>query len=148
VGGWFSFENSAAAVGDVLAKDVVCEWIDLAGLAYDVALAAPLTGGVDYFSVDPASYSHLVFVCGPFYKSNLLQRFEKCHRIGINLSMVEPVDSWNPFDLLLERDSSPVTRLDITFFVSDRSHPVRRQNSPSSRDPWLALNLYGGSFAT
>jgi hypothetical protein len=46
VGGWFSFENSAAAVGDVLAKDVVCEWIDLAGLAYDVALAAPLEASI------------------------------------------------------------------------------------------------------
>jgi Polysaccharide pyruvyl transferase len=124
VAGWFSFENCAAAVGDVLAKDVVCEWLDLAGLAYDVALAPPLTGGVDYFSVDPGSYSHLVFVCGPFHKSNLLQRFEKCHRIGINLSMVEPVDSWNPFDLLLERDSSSVAHPDITFLSSAPLLPV------------------------
>jgi polysaccharide pyruvyl transferase len=124
VAGWFSFENTAAAVGDVLAKDLVCEWLDLAGVVYDVALAPPLTGGVDYFSVDPARYSHLIFVCGPFYKSNLLQRFEGCHRIGINLSMVEPVDSWNPFDLLLERDSSAATRPDITFLSSVPRVPV------------------------
>jgi hypothetical protein len=124
VAGWFSFENTAAAVGDVLAKDVVCEWLDLAGVIYDVALAPPLTGGVNYFTVDPARYSHLIFVCGPFHKSNLLQRFEGCHRIGINLSMVEPVDSWNPFDLLLERDSSAATRPDITLLSTTPRVPV------------------------
>src|SRR5262249_53360849 len=124
VAGWFSFERAAAGAGDLLAKDLVCEWLELAGFDYDVALAPPFTGGVDFWSVDPASYSHVVFVCGPFYKSNLLLRFENCHRIGINLTMVESVNSWNPFDLLLERDSSARVRPDITFLSAVPKVPV------------------------
>jgi len=42
--GWFSRENGAATAGDLLAR----EWRGQAGLAYDVALAAPFRGGVDW----------------------------------------------------------------------------------------------------
>jgi hypothetical protein len=45
VAGWFSFENGAATAGDLLARDLACEWLERIGLAYDVALAAPFCGG-------------------------------------------------------------------------------------------------------
>ena len=124
VAGWFSFDGTGATAGDLLAKDLICEWIDCAGLKYDVALAAPFHGGVDWSTVDPSEYSHVVFVCGPFYKSNLLQRFHDCRLIGVNLSMTERVEYWNPFDLLLERDSSARSHPDITFLSRGSVVPV------------------------
>src|SRR4051812_2348322 len=66
VSGWFSFEQTGASAGDLLARDVACEWLRDAGRAFDVALAPPFTGGVDWRAVDPAAYSEVVFVCGPF----------------------------------------------------------------------------------
>ena len=48
VAGWFSFEQMGASAGDLMARDLVCEWLDEAGRAYDVALAAPFEGGVDW----------------------------------------------------------------------------------------------------
>lgn len=124
VSGWFSFEGAGATAGDLLAKDLVCDWLRRAGHSYEVALAPPFPGGVDWASVDPDDYSHLVFVCGPFFRSNLLQRFEGCHLVGVNLSMIEPVDEWNPFDLLLERDSSSRCNPDITFAASQAHVPL------------------------
>jgi hypothetical protein len=66
VAGWFSFEKCNATAGDLMARDLVCEWIENAGHAYDIALAPPFVGGVDWRSVEPKTYSHVVFVCGPF----------------------------------------------------------------------------------
>lgn len=124
VSGWFSFEKAGATAGDLLAKDLVCEWLRHAGHRYDVALAPPFSDGVALEAADPNDYSHVVFVCGPFFKSNLLRRFERCHLVGVNLSMVEPVGEWNPFDLLLERDSSSHCKPDITFAASQPHVPV------------------------
>src|ERR687892_727289 len=87
------------------AKDVICDWLDGAGLDYDVALASPFSGGIEWSSARPAAYTHVVFVCGPFGRSNVLQPFEDKVLIGIDLSMTEPVTEWNPFDWLFERDS-------------------------------------------
>jgi Polysaccharide pyruvyl transferase len=126
--GWFSFERMGATAGDLLARDLVCQWLGRAGHAYDVALAPPFPGGVDWRSVDPKSYSHVVFACGPFGNGwpipEFLARFAGCHLVGINLSMIEPLEVWNPFDLLLERDSSASSRPDISFLSDQRRVPV------------------------
>lgn len=123
VAGWFSFERMGATAGDLLARDVVCRWLDDAEVPYDIALAAPFTGGVGWCEVDPAAYSHLVFVCGPFGNgwplTELLPRFSHCGLVGIDLSMLQSLEEWNPFDLLLERDSSRTARPDVAF-LSDR----------------------------
>jgi len=125
VAGWFSFECMGATAGDLVARDLVCQWLGRAGHAYDVALASPFPGGVDWDSVDPKSYSHVVFVCGPFGNGwpipEFLARFAGCCLVGINLSMIEPLEVWNPFDLLLERDSSASARPDIVF-LSEQGH--------------------------
>ena len=71
VAGWFSFEEGHATAGDLLARDVACRWLAEAGQQFDVALAAPFSGGVDWRQVDPHDYLQIVFVCGPFHRSKL-----------------------------------------------------------------------------
>lgn len=126
--GWFSFEWGHATAGDLLAGDVTCEWLEHAGCSYDVALAPPFRGGVDWRSVDPQSYSNVVFVCGPFengkLESEFLGRFADCNVIGLDLSMLVPLDVWNPFDTLLERDSSAGVRPDVVFLSDQARVPV------------------------
>lgn len=128
VAGWFSFEEMGATAGDLLASELVGEWLIEAGREYDVALGAPLVGGVHLDSVDPGNYDTLVFVCGPFGNGwpvgALLSQFSPCRRVGVDLSMLQPLDEWNPFDLLLERDSSLAANPDITFLSSPKKVPV------------------------
>lgn len=128
VAGWFSFEAGAATAGDLMARDVTCEWLRSGGYSYDIALAASLGEGVDWRAVDPQEYSDVVFVCGPFGRNPLsldfLERFRLCRKIGLNLSMTEPLNAWNPFDVLLERDSSITARPELAFACRQRRVPV------------------------
>jgi hypothetical protein len=128
VAGWFSFEEMGATAGDLIARDLVCDWLTAAGRPFDVAVAPPFTGGVDWRQVDPAAYGDVVFVCGPFGNgwplTEFLERFEGRRLIGLNLSMLEPLDVWNPFDLLLERDSSRTSRPDVSFLCAGAKVPV------------------------
>jgi hypothetical protein len=128
VAGWFSFEQMGATAGDLLARDVACRWLDEAGWAYDVAHAPPFAGGVDWRSVDPARYSELIFVCGPFGNgpplTELLERFAGTRLIGVDLTLLEALETWDPFDLLLERDSSRTTRPDVSFLSDAPLVPV------------------------
>ena len=123
VAGWFSFDEMGATAGDLLARDVVCRWLDEAAVPYAIATAPPFGDGVDWRSVDPSPYSHVAFVCGPFGNgwplTDFLPRFAHCRLVGVDLSVLQPLDEWNPFDLLLERDSSRTARPDIAF-LSDR----------------------------
>lgn len=128
VAGWFSFEQMAATAGDLLARDVACEWLVRAGLPYDVAHGPAFAGGVDWRSVDPTTYSHVVFVCGPFGNgepiTDFLHRFRGSQLVGVGLSLLEPLATWNPFDLLLERDSSRATSPDLSFLAAVPAVPV------------------------
>ncbi len=128
VTGWFSFEGMGATAGDLLARDVVCGWLERAGLPHDVALAPPFRGGVALAAVDPQRYTHLLFVCGPFGNdertSGLLARFAHCRRIGVNLSMLHDLEEWNPFDLLLARDGSRGAAPDLSLAASSLAVPV------------------------
>jgi hypothetical protein len=128
VAGWFSFDGMGATAGDLLTRDLICHWLARAGCHYEGAAAPPFTGGVDYRFADPAGYTHLVFACGPFGNgwpvTDLLERFAGCKRIGVNLSMLQPLEEWNPFDLLLERDSSRTVRPDLVFLTQQTRVPV------------------------
>ena len=128
VTGWFSFEQMGATAGDSYARDLLCEWLEQADIMYDVAVAAPFTGGVDWQRVVPEDYTHVVFVCGPFGNgwpiTEFLPRFASSRLVGVNLSMLESLEKWNPFDLLLERDSSRFVRPDITFLSHQPKVPV------------------------
>jgi hypothetical protein len=128
VTGWFSFEEMGATAGDLLARDLACEWLEGAGYPYDVALAPPFQDGVNWRLVDPKAYSHVVFVCGPFGNgepvTEFLERFDGRRLVGLNLTMLESLDTWNPFDLLLERDSSATSHPDISFLSREAAVPV------------------------
>lgn len=128
VAGWFSFQQGHATAGDLLARDIACNWLQLVDHQYDIALAPPFEGGVNWRQVDPHDYSHVIFVCGPFQQSELevefLERFSQCRLIGLNLSMKEPLWKWNPFDLLLERDSSQARHPDMVFLSPPSQVPV------------------------
>jgi hypothetical protein len=126
--GWFSFEEMGASAGDIMARDLACAWLETAGYQVDVAVVPPFVGQVDWRSADPAAYSHIVFVCGPFGNGEpitpFLERFHGIPLVGLDLSMLEPLDSWNPFQLLLERDSSRAARPDISFLSTRPLVPV------------------------
>ncbi len=121
VAGWFSFDEVVATVGDLLARDVLCGWLDRAGIAYDVANAPLLGGGVDWRAADPADYDLVIFVCGPFGRRPLLvelvERFGERPLVGVDLSMLEGEGAWNPFDLLFARDgrANEPARPDLSF---------------------------------
>src|SRR5258708_2638270 len=126
--GWFSYESHGATAGDLMACGVACEWLREAGHTVDVAFALPFIGGVNWRKVAPQDYSHLVFVCGPFGKNvvtrELLTRFAHCHKTGLNLSMLAPLGEWNPFDLLVDRDSNSGANPDITLLSEQKKVPV------------------------
>ena len=124
-----------STVGDIECLEWVEEVLTAEAIPFDVAafmdkIAVAVPGAVPAHEVDPARYTHLIVVCGPFWPGLLqrrgpdLRRFSRCTRIGLNLTMVEPLDAWNPFHLLLERDSDRSARPDLTFLRPTRRVPV------------------------
>jgi hypothetical protein len=128
VAGWFSFENGHATAGDLLARDIVTRWLDEHGRHYDVAAAAPFRGNVRWELTRPGAYDAVVFVCGPFQRGELeeafLHHFDGTPLLGLNLSLPEDLDTWNPFDCLWERDSSRTARPDLVFLSDAALVPV------------------------
>ena len=128
VTGWFSFEGMGATAGDLVARDLARDWLAAAGFEVDVANAGPFSGGVDWEQADPARYSHVVFVCGPagngWPLTDLLERFRSCRLVGLNVSMLEALETWNPFRVLIERDSPRAANPDITFASISPPVPV------------------------
>src|SRR5258706_8699885 len=101
VAGWFSFEKMGATAGDIIARDLVSSWLEEAGITYDIALASPFEGGINWEETDPHRYTDVVFVCGPFGNgwpvTEFLKYFSGCRLTGINLSMLQSPQEWNPF---------------------------------------------------
>ena len=117
-----------ATAGDLMARDLVCDWLVERRIPFDTATASPFPGGVTWESVDPVLYSHVLFICGPFGNGKpltpLLEQFKHARWIGIDLTMLQSLDEWNPFDLLLERDSTRTTRPDLVFLSQRPAVPV------------------------
>jgi hypothetical protein len=128
VAGWFSFEEMGATAGDLMARDVACDWLRRVGRDYDIAVAPPFTGGIDWRAADPAAYDTVVFVCGPFGNgwpvTDFLPRFPHCRLVGLDLTMLHRLEEWNPFDLLWERDSSARARPDLALLDRRPKVPV------------------------
>lgn len=116
VAGWFSFVAGEATAGDLLAGEEARRWLEEAGYRCDVALSPAFAGGVTWDEQDPARYAVVAFVCGPAggtQLDRLLDRFERCTLVGLNLSLVDP-DVAARFDLLWERDSDTTCRPDLS----------------------------------
>jgi hypothetical protein len=124
-----------STVGDIESLEVVQQWLHDLGIAYDVApfaasVRAAMSGTCDLARIDPERYGYLIMICGPVWQEQLetlqcdLARFRHCICLGINLTLLAPVHLWNPFDVLLERDSNRYTRPDLTFYAETVSVPV------------------------
>jgi len=128
IAGWFSWADCNATAGDVMACEVLSRWLDEAGLEHDIARSATIGPALDWKTLDPVQYTHLVFVCGPFndnlYARDILQTFSRCKTIGVNLSMIASMEEYNPFDVLLERDSDRAHRPDLVFASRVSDVPV------------------------
>lgn len=128
VTGWFSWPDAGVTAGDLLARDVACRWLQEAGRDFDVANAPEFGVGVDWLRVDPTRYSDAVFVCGPIEGGRrveyMLHRFGGSRWTGLNVTMLRPLEDWNPFEVLIERDSSAAARPDIAFVARSESVPL------------------------
>ena len=128
VSGWFSFENMGATAGDLIACDVLCNWLTSAGISYEIAYAPPFDGGVRWQHTDPGKYTHIIFVCGPFGNgwpvTEFLEHFKGVKLVGLNLTLLESLEQWNPFEFCYERDSASSHRPDITFASCSERIPV------------------------
>jgi hypothetical protein len=133
VAGWFSFDEVIATVGDELGADTVAGWLRELDVPHDVAWAPYLTRGVHWRDVDPAEYTHLVFVSGPIRDRPLLRelcaRFAHGQRWAVNVSVVEE-GGRTLFDQVWERHApgeagAPhVSRCDLAIGADDAAAPV------------------------
>jgi polysaccharide pyruvyl transferase len=126
--GYFSFDGNVSTAGDLLAGDVVAGWLERAGVPYDVARAAKYGGGVDWDRADPGDYSHVVWVCGPMTRgprqTALRERFRDCRLVAVDVSLLDELAGWNPYDAVVERDSAAIARPDISFLARGEIPPV------------------------
>ncbi|WNV74677.1 polysaccharide pyruvyl transferase family protein [Geodermatophilus sp. DSM 44513] len=125
--GWFSFDEVIATVGDELGADVVAGWLTDAGVDHDVAWAPYLQRGVDWRDVDPAGYTHLVFVSGPLADRPLLREltaaFAGARRWAVNVSVVQE-SARGLFHRVWERDAAGLARPDLAVEGPDPDAPV------------------------
>ncbi len=125
VAGYFSYEDGFATFGDIEAMKVTCQWLEKAGINYDVA-CHHLNGlvGLPLKNVNPDVYDIFVFVCGPWKEENndIIKKFDHCMKIGVNLSL-EDINS-NRFDLLYPRDLPNQFNPDVVFSSIHKSVPL------------------------
>ncbi|MDW3646774.1 MAG: polysaccharide pyruvyl transferase family protein [Bacteroidia bacterium] len=128
ISGWFSFEGMGATAGDLIARDLVGSWLDEKHIPFEFACLPSFGEGILWEEASPEKYSHVIFVCGPYGNgwpiTEFLEKFKACKHIGLNLTMLQSLDEWNPFDFLLERDSSRMANPDFTLAASIQQVPV------------------------
>ncbi|MGY1842090.1 polysaccharide pyruvyl transferase family protein [Modestobacter sp. SYSU DS0875] len=127
VAGWFSFDEVIATVGDELGADVVTGWLRELGVDHDVAWAPYLQRGPDWRELDPAGYTHLVFVSGPVSDTPLLREltsaFAGAQRWAVNVSVVSDAGR-ALFDRVWERDAPGIARPDLAIGTTTPDVPV------------------------
>ena len=133
VAGWFSFDEVIATVGDELAAESVAGWLRELGVGHDVAWAPYLARGVRWRDVDPADYTHLIFVSGPIREGSLVHElcdaFVGCQRWAVNVSVVDDT-ACSLFHQVRERDAATgeeraqVTRCDLAIGAGESDAPV------------------------
>ena len=127
VAGWFSFDEVIATVGDELGADVVVGWLAELGIEHDVAWAPYLGRGPHWRDLDPADYTHLVFVSGPLMDMPLLREltgaFAHAQRWAVNVSVV-PDDASALFHRVWARDAPGLARPDLAIATATPDVPV------------------------
>ncbi|WBU56037.1 polysaccharide pyruvyl transferase family protein [Paracoccus sediminicola] len=124
-----------STVGDVEVLHQIQRKLEAMGISYDVspytdARLAVDESWLDKHTLDPQRYTHLIVICGPFTPEMAIQhdaifgRFQHCVHIGVNLTMVANTAQFNPFEVLLERDSDRIVRADLSFREDTKRVPV------------------------
>ncbi|MDQ3609143.1 MAG: polysaccharide pyruvyl transferase family protein, partial [Actinomycetota bacterium] len=107
VTGWFGLQDGEITAGDALCARTVRDWLREAGVPHDVAMADGFRhdGELAPEDVDPKTYTHVLFVCGPTASprvGGLLAPFAHCRRIAVGTS--QPAGAQERFDAVLARD--------------------------------------------
>jgi hypothetical protein len=127
VAGWFSFDEVIATIGDELGADAVVGWLTELGVDHDVAWAPYLGRGPHWRDLDPADYTHLVFVSGPLMDMPLLREltaaFAHARRCAVNVSVV-PDDARPLFHQVWARDAPGTARPDLAIGTRTPDVPV------------------------
>jgi hypothetical protein len=127
VTGWFSFDEVIATIGDELGADVVVGWLAEQGIEHDVAWAPYLGRGPHWRELNPAGYTHLVFVSGPLTDTALLREltaaFAHAQRWAVNVSVVSD-DARPLFHQVWERDAPGLSRPDLAIGTTTPDVPV------------------------
>lgn len=127
VTGWFGTPGGEVTAGDALAAATVRGWLREAGVPHDVAMADGLRAEGDLAPerVDPAAYTHVLFVCGPTVSqrvTRLLEPFAHCVRLAVGTS--QSAGAGGPFDAVLARDGVGPARPDLSLGAPDARIPV------------------------
>ena len=126
--GWFSFAGMGATAGDLMAAEVARRWLHETGRIVQVAALPCFPGDIDLAAVNPSDVDELVFVCGPFGNgwpiTELLERFAHCRLVGLDVSLLQSLDEWNPFDVLFERESDRRLRPDLSLLADQPLVPL------------------------
>ena len=127
VTGWFSFDEVIATVGDDLGAEVVAGWLRELDIDSTVAWAPFLGRGPNWRDLDPADFTHLVFVSGPISDTPLLRElteaFAGAQRWAVNVSVVSEAGR-AMFDQVWERDAPGVARPDLAIGTTTPDVPV------------------------
>ncbi len=108
--GWPSFLHGEATAGDVLSMERVQRALTSAGVPCEVAWSPVFRPGTLHLdAADPARYTHVIFASGPAHGAQLRwlhDRFDRCARIAVGVSVVDPADpAVTGFDAVLPRDT-------------------------------------------
>jgi hypothetical protein len=127
VAGWFSFDEVVATIGDELGADVVVGWLRELGVDHSIAWAPYLQRGPNWRELDPAEFTHLVFVSGPLadipVMRELATAFAGAQRWAVNVSVVDD-RARALFDQVWERDAPGVARPDLAVATRTPDVPV------------------------
>jgi hypothetical protein len=127
VAGWFSFDEVIATIGDELGADVVVGWLRELGIDHSVAWAPYFQRGPNWRDLDPAEFTHLVFVSGPLSDVPMMRElttaFAAARRWAVNVSVVDD-GARALFDEVWERDGPGVARPDLAVATTTPDVPV------------------------
>jgi polysaccharide pyruvyl transferase len=127
VAGWFSFDEFIATVGDELGADVVVGWLRELGVDHAVAWAPYFQRGPNWRDLDPAEFTHLVFVSGPLFDIPVMRElttaFAGAQRWAVNVSIIDE-GARTLFDEVWERDAPGVARPDLAVGTTTPDVPV------------------------
>lgn len=127
VTGWFGLQDGEITAGDALSARTVRDWLREAAVPHDVAMADGFRrdGELAPEDVDPKTYTHVLFVCGPTASERvdgLLAPFAHCRRIAVGTS--QPAGAPARFDAVLARDGDGPPRPDLSLAAPDARVPV------------------------